>query len=154
MAERYAASLAAVEDEYLRERAGDMRDIATRVLNNLLGNEDHGDLRNLLKEPSIVVAHDLTPSQTAQMDRDKVLGFATDVGSRTSHTAIMARSMEIPAVVGLAMFDDEVRDGWWPVAVAAFAISVAASIVLCGAEARLDLLDSEGSALEVEDEVR
>jgi len=111
VAERYAASLAAVEDEYLRERAGDMRDIATRVLNNLLGNEDHGDLRNLLKEPSIVVAHDLTPSQTAQMDRDKVLGFATDVGSRTSHTAIMARSMEIPAIVGLKTITVELKSG-------------------------------------------
>jgi drug/metabolite transporter (DMT)-like permease len=77
---------------------------------------------------------------------------------RTSVTAATSPQIllqtVIPAVVGLAMFDDEVRDGWWPVAVAAFAISVAASIVLCGAEARLDLLDSEGSALEVEDEVR
>jgi phosphotransferase system enzyme I (PtsI) len=100
IAERYAASLAAVDDEYLRERASDMRDIAARVLNNLLGNGDEGDLRHLLKEPCIVVAHDLAPSQTAQMERDKVLGFATDVGSRTSHTAIMARSMRIPAVVG------------------------------------------------------
>lgn len=100
IAERYAASLAAVDDEYLRERAADMRDIAARVLNNLLGNGDEGDLRHLLKEPCIVVAHDLAPSQTAQMERDKVLGFATDVGSRTSHTAIMARSMRIPAVVG------------------------------------------------------
>jgi phosphotransferase system enzyme I (PtsI) len=111
VAERYAASLAAVDDDYLRERAGDMRDIATRVLNNLRGNGDIDELRTLLKEPSIVVAHDLAPSQTAQMDREKVLGFATDVGSRTSHTAIMARSMEIPAVVGLKTITDTLVTG-------------------------------------------
>lgn len=111
VAERYAASLAAVDDDYLRERAGDMRDIAGRVLNNLRGNGDDGDLRHLLKEPCIVVAHDLAPSQTAQMDRDKVLGFATDVGSRTSHTAIMARSMEIPAVVGLKTITEAISNG-------------------------------------------
>jgi phosphoenolpyruvate-protein phosphotransferase (PTS system enzyme I) len=109
--ERYARSLAAVDDEYLRERAADLQDIATRVLNNLLGNSDDGDLRHLLKEPCIVVAHDLTPSQTAQLDRSKVLGFVTDVGSRTSHTAIMARSMHIPAVVGLKTITEELSSG-------------------------------------------
>ena len=111
IAERYAASLAAVDDEYLRERAADMRDIAERVLNNLLGNGEDGELRNLLKEPCIVVAHDLAPSQTAQMEHDKVLGFATDVGSRTSHTAIMAKSMQIPAVVGLKNITAELVSG-------------------------------------------
>ena len=111
VAERYATSLAAVDDEYLRERATDIRDIATRVLNNLHGRGDDGDLRHVLKEPCIVVAHDLAPSQTAQMDRDKVLGFATDVGSRTSHTAIMARSMKIPAVVGLKTITNDLRTG-------------------------------------------
>ena len=109
--ERYAASLAAVEDEYLRERAADLRDIATRVLNNLSGQGDDEDLRHILKEPCIVVAHDLAPSQTAQMAPDKVLGFATDVGSRTSHTAIMARSMQIPAVVGLKRIAEELTTG-------------------------------------------
>jgi len=111
VAERYADSLAAIDDEYLRERAADMRDITSRVLNNLHGRGDDGDLRHILKEPCIVVAHDLAPSQTAQMDRDKVLGFATDVGSRTSHTAIMARSMQIPAVVGLKTITDDLRTG-------------------------------------------
>lgn len=101
VAGRYAASLAGVGDEYLRERAADLRDVAHRVLGHLLGGADDRDLRRLIKEPCIVVAHDLAPSQTAQLDHDKVLGFATDVGSRTSHTAIMARSMKIPAVVGL-----------------------------------------------------
>ena len=100
VAERYAATLAAIEDDYLRERATDMRDVTARVLNNLLGLEDGLDLRNL-KEPCIIVSHDLTPSNTAQLDKRNVLGFATDVGSKTSHTAIMARSLRIPAIVGL-----------------------------------------------------
>src|SRR5579859_3466917 len=100
VAERYAASLAAIEDDYLRERATDMRDVTTRVLNNLLGLDEEVDLRHL-KEPCIIISHDLTPSNTAQLDKHKVLGFGTDVGSKTSHTAIMARSLRIPAVVGL-----------------------------------------------------
>ena len=100
VAERYAATLAAIEDDYLRERATDMRDVTARVLNNLLGFEEEIDLRHL-KEPCIIVSHDLTPSKTAQLDKHNVLGFATDVGSKTSHTAIMARSLRIPAVVGL-----------------------------------------------------
>ncbi len=101
VAERYAATLAAIDDEYLRERATDMRDVSLRVLNNLLGVDEEQDLRNL-KEPCIIISHDLTPSNTAQLDKRKVLGFATDVGSKTSHTAIMARSLRIPAVVGLS----------------------------------------------------
>lgn len=100
VAERYATTLAAIEDDYLRERATDMRDVTARVLNNLLGLEEEADLRHL-KEPCIVISHDLTPSNTAQLDKRNVLGFATDVGSKTSHTAIMARSLRIPAVVGL-----------------------------------------------------
>jgi phosphotransferase system enzyme I (PtsI) len=100
IAERYAATLSAIEDEYLRERASDMRDVTARVLNNLLGLEEQAELRHL-KEPCIIISHDLTPSNTAQLDKRKVLGFATDVGSKTSHTAIMARSLRIPAVVGL-----------------------------------------------------
>ena len=100
VAERYAATLSPVEDEYLRERAADMRDVTTRVLNNLLGLEEEAELRHL-KEPCIIISHDLTPSNTAQLDKRKVLGFATDVGSKTSHTAIMARSLRIPAIVGL-----------------------------------------------------
>jgi phosphotransferase system enzyme I (PtsI) len=100
VAERYAATLAAIEDDYLRERATDMRDVTTRVLNNLLGRQEEVDLRHL-KEPCIIVSHDLTPSNTAQLDKRHVLGFATDVGSKTSHTAIMARSLRIPAIVGL-----------------------------------------------------
>ena len=110
VAERYASTLAAIEDEYLRERATDMRDVAFRVLNNLMGVAAEPDLHHL-GEPCILVSHDLTPSHTAQLDRSKVLGFATEVGSRTSHTAIMARSMRIPAVVGLKDAVSELRNG-------------------------------------------
>jgi len=110
VAERYAATLAAIEDDYLRERATDMRDVTARVLNNLLGLESEVDVRNL-QEPCIIISHDLTPSHTAQLDKRKVLGFATDVGSKTSHTAIMARSMRIPAVVGLNGASNELETG-------------------------------------------
>ncbi len=110
VAERYAATLAAIEDEYLRERASDMRDVTLRVLNNLLGLEVEMDLRHL-KEPCIIISHDLSPSNTAQLDKRNVLGFATDVGSRTSHTAIMARSLRIPAAVGLGDVSQKLETG-------------------------------------------
>lgn len=110
VAERYAAMLAAIEDDYLRERATDMRDVTARVLSNLLGMPDEIDLRHL-KEPCVIVSHDLTPSNTAQLDKRHVLGFATDVGSKTSHTAIMARSLRIPAVVGLKDASTQLESG-------------------------------------------
>jgi phosphotransferase system enzyme I (PtsI) len=110
VAERYAATLAAIQDDYLRERATDMRDVTARVLNNLLGVDETIDLKHL-KEPCIIISHDLTPTNTAQLDRRKVLGFATDVGSKTSHTAIMARSLHIPAVVGLKNASEQLQTG-------------------------------------------
>lgn len=110
VSEKYASALAAIEDEYLRERAADMRDVAGRVLNNLQG-QAHGPDLHALREPCIIIGHDLTPSTTAQLDKVKVLGFATDVGSQTSHTAIMARSMKIPAVVGLKNLSEVLEDG-------------------------------------------
>ena len=110
VAERYASTLAAIDDDYLRERATDMRDVTSRVLDNLLGLEDEADLRHL-KEPCIIISHDLTPSNTAQLDKRHVLGFATDVGSKTSHTAIMARSLRIPAVVGLKDVSAKLESG-------------------------------------------
>jgi phosphotransferase system enzyme I (PtsI) len=110
VAERYAATLAAIDDDYLRERATDMRDVTIRVLNNLLGVEIDADLGNL-KEPCIIISHDLTPSNTAQLDKRHVLGFATDIGSKTSHTAIMARSLRIPAVVGLKDVSERLQTG-------------------------------------------
>ncbi len=108
--ERYAATLAAIEDEYLRERATDMHDVTARVLNNLLGYDEASDLRHL-KEPCIIISHDLAPSKMGQLDKRNVLGFATDVGSKTSHTAIMARSLRIPAVVGLKEASSQLESG-------------------------------------------
>jgi len=99
VAERYADALAQMDDDYLRERAADVRDVARRVLLNLAG-QPVSELGGVA-EPCVVVAGDLSPSDTATMPRDRVLGFATDLGSPTSHTAIMARALEIPAVVGL-----------------------------------------------------
>src|SRR5688572_28528309 len=99
VAEKYAAALGAMDDDYLKERASDLRDVSSRVLNNLMGRQDTA-LKHL-KEACIIVSHDLSPSTTAQLDKKKVLGFATDIGGKTSHTAIMARSLQIPAIVGL-----------------------------------------------------
>jgi phosphotransferase system enzyme I (PtsI) len=110
VAERYAGVLLAAEDEYLRERVSDMRDLTSRVLDNLLDVEDEFDLSHLA-EPCILVSHDLSPSTTAQLDKKHVLGFATDIGGKTSHTAIMARSLGIPAVVGLQNISQELDSG-------------------------------------------
>ena len=108
--QRYLTTLSAVDDPYLSERAVDLRDVADRVLHNLLGQELPSDLSRL-REPCIVVAYDLTPSQTATLDRRFVLGFATEQGSETSHTAILARSLQIPAVTGVAEALKHLRTG-------------------------------------------
>jgi phosphotransferase system enzyme I (PtsI) len=110
VSDRYVAALEAVDDDYLRERATDMRDLAGRVLDNLLEVQDSFNL-NRLTEPCILVSHDLSPSTTAQLDRNLVLGFATDIGGKTSHTAIMARSMDIPAVVGVPNLTSSLENG-------------------------------------------
>ena len=110
VSERYVAALEEVDDEYLRERATDMRDLAGRVLDNLLEVQDSFNLNRLI-EPCILVSHDLSPSTTAQLDRNLVLGFATDIGGKTSHTAIMARSMDIPAVVGVPNLTNSLENG-------------------------------------------
>lgn len=89
----------AMEDEYFRERAADIKDVTYRLLAHTL-NVKVPDL-SLIDEEVIIVAYDLTPSDTAQLDRQFVKGFATEIGGRTSHSAIMARSLEIPAVVGI-----------------------------------------------------
>jgi phosphotransferase system enzyme I (PtsI) len=99
VAGRYAKTLSEIDDPYLRERALDIHDVTRRVIHNLMGKEAR-TLANI-STPHILVAHNLTPSDTAQLNRALVLGFATDVGSKTSHTAIMARSLSIPAAVGL-----------------------------------------------------
>jgi len=110
VADKYAKTLSAIDDEYLRERAADMRDVTARILNNLLGRTDDFDPKKL-EEPCIIISYDLTPSRTAQLDKKMVLGFATDIGRKTSHTAIMARSMRIPAVVGLGTASRELHNG-------------------------------------------
>jgi phosphotransferase system enzyme I (PtsI) len=110
VADNYTKTLSTIEDDYLRERAADMRDVTIRILNNLLDRKDEFNLADL-KEPCIIISYDLTPSSTAQLDRKQVLGFATDVGSKTSHTAIMARSMRIPAVVALQDASRQVETG-------------------------------------------
>lgn len=99
-----------MEDEYLKERASDIRDIGRRVLKNLMGKKAARSLTEL-QEEVVVVSYDLSPSDTAQMKRDKVRGFATDIGGQTSHTAIMAKALQIPAVVGLKHISTVVRDG-------------------------------------------
>lgn len=96
--EEYCAMISALEDEYLRERAADLKDIGGRWLKNLLGVEIF-DLGSLPKD-TVVVAKDLTPSDTAQLNLDNVLAFVTEIGGKTAHSAIMARSLELPAIVG------------------------------------------------------
>ena len=109
-AEKYITVLEAVEDEYLRERAADLRDLTGRVLDNLLEVKDALDLKHL-NEPCILVGHDLSPSMTAQLDKKFVLGFVTDIGGKTSHTAILARSLDIPAIVGAQTISEELETG-------------------------------------------
>src|SRR6058998_3429900 len=99
VATRYAETLNKIDDPYLRERALDIQDVTKRVIHNLQGKAPKTFLA--LSESHILVAHNLTPSDTASMNRTNVLGIATDLGSRTSHAAILARSLGIPAIVGL-----------------------------------------------------
>ena len=97
------------DNAYMQERAGDIRDVTKRVMSHLLGVT----LPNpaLINEEVVIVAHDLTPSDTAQLDRNFVKGFITDIGGRTSHSAIMSRTLEIAAVVGSGNATSEVKDG-------------------------------------------
>lgn len=97
-----------MEDEYFKERAADIRDVSTRLIAKLLGK----DLPNpsLINEEVVVIADDLTPSDTAQLNKNLVRGFATNIGGRTSHSAILARSMEIPAVVAMNTITEEVNN--------------------------------------------
>ena len=107
--DQQVAILSEIDDEYLKERAGDIRDIGNRLIKNILGMHivDLGEIN----EEVILVAYDLTPSETAQLNLDKVLGFVTDIGGRTSHTSIMARSLELPAIVGTNNVTELVNTG-------------------------------------------
>ncbi len=109
VAGRYAKTLSEIDDPYLRERALDIHDVTRRVVHNLVGRERR-DLASI-GTPHILLAHNLTPSDTAQLNRAIVIGFATDIGSKTSHTAIMARSLGIPAVVGLHDISEKLVTG-------------------------------------------
>uniref|UniRef100_UPI001BD6AD94 phosphoenolpyruvate--protein phosphotransferase n=1 Tax=Tepidanaerobacter acetatoxydans TaxID=499229 RepID=UPI001BD6AD94 len=105
---KYIKTFEDMKNAYMKERSVDIKDVGSRIIKNVLGITSDSFS---FTERVIIIARDLTPSDTAQMDKDKVLAFATDMGGRTSHTAIMARSLEIPAVVGLKNITDKVKDG-------------------------------------------
>ncbi len=106
---KYIDVFSRIEDEYLKERTSDINDVGKRILRNLLGKEQKS--LSDLKEKIIVVAHDLSPSDTAAMHKQMVSGFVTDIGGKTSHTAIMAKSLEIPAVVGAEEATSRIKSG-------------------------------------------
>ena len=106
--DNFAEIFAGMEDEYMQARAADIKDISNRLVNNLCGNEDI-DLGSI--EPSVIVADDLTPSETVQMDKEKILAFVTVHGSTNSHTAILARTMNIPALIGVPLDLDTIHNG-------------------------------------------
>jgi len=106
---RYIKVFSEMDDEYLKERISDVNDVGRRVLKNLIGAKE--DVLANLKEKVVVIAYDLSPSDTATMHKKNVIAFATDIGGRTSHTAIMAKSLEIPAVVGLESATKRVESG-------------------------------------------
>ena len=109
VSERYAQTLLQMDDDYLRERATDIRDVTRRILKNLMGGGF--DLLAGLETPRVLVARDIAPSEMAAFDRRKILGVVTELGSPTSHTAIMARAMDLPAIVGLRDLCGRLADG-------------------------------------------
>ncbi|MEW4223492.1 phosphoenolpyruvate--protein phosphotransferase [Rossellomorea marisflavi] len=108
-ADMFVTMFESMDNEYMKERAADIRDVTKRVLSHLLGVQISNP--SMVTEEVIVIAEDLTPSDTAQLNRQYVKGFTTDIGGRTSHSAIMARSMEIPAVVGTKTVTSSVENG-------------------------------------------
>src|SRR5580704_3782559 len=111
VSKKYIQAFSEIDDEYLRERAGDIRDVAQRVLQNLLGQAENS-LSQLVKG-RIVVANDLSPSDSAAIDRGSGLAIVTDSGSKTSHAVIVARSMQVPAVVGVRDLTKRLKSGDW-----------------------------------------
>jgi phosphotransferase system enzyme I (PtsI) len=111
VSQRYIKAFDEIDDEYLRERAGDIRDVAQRVLQNLLGQA--GQNLSQLAEKRIVVANDISPSDAASIDRSQALAIVTDSGSKTSHAVIVARSMKVPAVVGVRDLSKRIKSGDW-----------------------------------------
>ena len=106
--DNFSEMFASMDDEYMKARAADVKDISERVIRILQGQSDAAGMTD---EPAIIVAKDLAPSETVQMDKDKVLSFVTVLGSLNSHTAILARTMGIPALVGAGIPVDETVDG-------------------------------------------
>ena len=106
---RFRSVFDAIDDEYLRERRSDIDSVGDRILRNLIGvtQQSLADI----ERKSVVVAHDLSPADTMQIDKSRIIGFVTDLGGRTSHTTILARSLGIPAVVGLESITSQVREG-------------------------------------------
>jgi phosphoenolpyruvate-protein phosphotransferase (PTS system enzyme I) len=129
---QYAQTMREMDDPYLAERASDILDVGKRVINNLMGRKPVEKYR--LEEPSIILAHDLSPADTALLDRTKVLGFATDLGGPVGHTAILARALNIPAVVGL-------KD-------ASFSLSTGMDVLLDGYEGVIIVNPSEKTRFE------
>ena len=111
--DNFAQMFEAMDDDYMRARAADVKDISERLVRNLSGQEEF-DLG--AAEPSIVVADDLSPSETVQMDKDKILAFVTVHGSTNSHTAILARMMNIPALIGVPLELEKIKNGMLAVA--------------------------------------
>ena len=106
--DNFSELFAGMEDDYMKARAADIKDISNRLIRNLTGKED---INSADMEPSVIVADDLSPSETVQMDKDKILAFVTVHGSTNSHTAILARMMNIPALIGVPMDLKEIRTG-------------------------------------------
>ncbi|SKA98743.1 phosphoenolpyruvate--protein phosphotransferase [Caloramator quimbayensis] len=107
-ANTFAEMFSLMDDSYMKERAADIRDIGKRLIKNLSGKEDDAAE---FKENTVIVAHDLTPSDTAQLDKEKVCAFLTDIGGFTSHSSILARTLEIPCVVGMNDITTSVKTG-------------------------------------------
>jgi len=108
---RYIKAFSEIDDEYLRERAGDIRDVAQRVLQNLLGQAENSLAR--LADKRVIVANDISPSDSASVDRSAALAVVTDSGSKTSHAVIVARSMKVPAVVGVRDLTRRAQNDHW-----------------------------------------
>ena len=106
--DNFSEMFASMDDDYMKARAADIKDISSRLIQNLLGQDEEYLVDN---EPSIIVAEDLSPSETVQLDKEKILGFVTVHGSTNSHTAILARMMNIPALIGVPMKLDDLHSG-------------------------------------------
>lgn len=111
VSQRYIKAFSEIDDEYLRERSGDIRDVAQRVLQNLLGHSSQS--LSQLVEKRVVVANDISPSDAAGIDSSQALAIVTDSGSKTSHAVIVARSMKVPAVVGVRDLTKQIQPGDW-----------------------------------------